>query len=62
MLFTVLSQRWRFQDQSRFEEFMARHAEESQDELQTLKTLNVFYQVRTSPERIQKKSVNFIEK
>ena len=43
-LFTCL--RWQFQDQTRFEEFMARHAEESQDELQTLKSLNVFYQVR----------------
>lgn len=36
----------RWQDGARFEEFMARHAEESRDELQAMKALNVFYQVR----------------
>ena len=36
----------RWQDGARFEEFMARHAEESRDDLQAMKSLNVFYQVR----------------
>ena len=35
----------RWQDGARFEEFMARHAEESRDEMQAIKSLNVFYQV-----------------
>lgn len=35
----------RWQDGARFEEFMARHAEESRDDLQAMKSLNVFYQV-----------------
>ncbi|XP_020613799.1 neurofibromin-like [Orbicella faveolata] len=34
----------RWQDGARFEEFMARHAEESRDDLQAMKALNVFYQ------------------
>lgn len=34
----------RWQDGARFEEFMARHAEESRDDLQAMKSLNVFYQ------------------
>lgn len=34
----------RWQDGTRFEEFMARHAEESRDDLQAMKSLNVFYQ------------------
>ena len=36
----------RWQDGARFEEFMARHAEESRDDLQAMKALDVFYQVR----------------
>ena len=43
--FVFLSFR-RWQDGARFEEFMARHAEESRDDLQAMKALNVFYQVR----------------
>lgn len=36
----------RWQDgAARFEEFMARHAEESRDDIQAIKSLNVFYQV-----------------
>lgn len=45
MFFCLLFRRW--QDGARFEEFMARHAEESRDDLQAMKALNVFYQVRT---------------
>lgn len=43
-LFVPFFRRW--QDGARFEEFMARHAEESRDDLQAMKSLNVFYQVR----------------
>ena len=45
VFFCCLSFR-RWQDGARFEEFMARHAEESRDDLQAMKALNVFYQVR----------------
>lgn len=42
----VLSMYRRWQDgAARFEEFMARHAEESRDDIQAIKSLNVFYQV-----------------
>lgn len=42
----VLSMYRRWQDgAARFEEFMARHAEESRDDIQAIKNLNVFYQV-----------------
>lgn len=43
VVFCLIFRRW--QDGARYEEFMARHAEESRDELQSIKSLNVFYQV-----------------
>ena len=43
VVFCSIFRRW--QDGARYEEFMARHAEESRDELQSIKSLNVFYQV-----------------
>lgn len=45
LFFTICLLFRRWQDGARFEEFMARHAEESRDDLQAMKSLNVFYQV-----------------
>ncbi|XP_048582480.1 neurofibromin-like isoform X2 [Nematostella vectensis] len=36
--------KWPFHGGSRFEEFMARHAEGSQDDLQSIRSQNIFYQ------------------